>query len=57
MEEIVKLINERKRYKYQNNIENQQNYKRIKNNTKKNSKGLDNQCITVEEYIKMEKVI
>jgi hypothetical protein len=57
IEEIIELINERRKYKNQNNIENQQNYKRIRNAIQRKAKEakekwLHNQCTIVEEYLK-----
>ncbi|CAI6343800.1 unnamed protein product [Macrosiphum euphorbiae] len=53
-EEIIELINERRKYKNQNNIDSQQNYKHIRNIIQRKAKeakkkGLDNQCTEVEE--------
>ena len=55
-EEIIELINERRKYKNQINIESQQNYKRIRNVIQRKAKEskekwLDNQCTIVEEYL------
>jgi maltooligosyltrehalose synthase len=60
IEEIIELMNEKRKYKNQNNIENQQNYKCIRNviqrkAKKSKEKWLDNQCTVVEEYLKRGK--
>jgi len=54
---IVKLINERRRYKNQINTQEQQQYKRIRNEVqrkikKAKEKWLDEQCKGIEEFLK-----
>jgi len=51
MEENVELINERRIYKTQNNIETQRNYKYIRKEA--NEYFLGDQC-TIEEYLEVE---
>lgn len=56
-EQIIELINERRKYENQNNIENKQKYNRIRNVVQRKAKEakekwLDNQCSVVEEYLK-----
>jgi len=56
-DEIVKLINERRRYKNQTNAQEQQQYKRIRNEVqrkikKAKEKWLDEQCKGIENFFK-----
>ena len=56
-DEIVELINERRRYTNQNNTPEQQHYKRIRNELQRKIKRakeewLDEQCKKAEEFLK-----
>lgn len=56
-EKTIELINERRKYNNQNNVESQQNYKWKRNVIQRKAKEvkekkLDNQCTVVEEYLK-----